>query len=149
MASAKYSFLYFFSAMLLLAVVASNAKVPDEPTRSKAHRMLVNYFQASISFEPNWGQTNGRVRFIARGSAYNLFLTPSKCMLSTVGYVAGGTVRRLGQRSAGHRGLALQIIYNSVTQLVRELGRLCYSGLCNNCYNRTQLLATLIPYRAG
>ena len=35
-----------------------------------------SYGKLPLSFEPNQGQTDDRVKFMARGSGYNLFLTP-------------------------------------------------------------------------
>lgn len=81
-AAAKPSFLSFIGVMLLLACTAPSAGPQDEPARPKPHGMLANSFQAPISFEPNLGQTDGRVRFMARGSGYNLFLTPSNAVFS-------------------------------------------------------------------
>jgi hypothetical protein len=52
----------------------------NEPVRAKPHGILANDFQAPISFEPNHGQTDDRVKFMARGSGYNLFLTPSNAL---------------------------------------------------------------------
>jgi hypothetical protein len=37
--------------------------------------------QLPLSFEANQGQTDGKVKFLARGPAYNLFLTPSEAVL--------------------------------------------------------------------
>src|SRR5262245_19362932 len=36
-----------------------------------------------ISFEANQGQTDSQVKFLARGSAYTLFLTPTGSVLKT------------------------------------------------------------------
>ncbi len=82
MRAEKQSFAYFIVAMLLLAWTALNATAQDEPARPKPHGILANHFQAPISFEPNQGQTDGRVKFMARGSGYNLFLTPSNAVFS-------------------------------------------------------------------
>jgi hypothetical protein len=56
--------------------VALTFGAQNEPVRPRAHGILANDFQAPISFEPNQGQTDDRVKFMARGSGYNLFLTP-------------------------------------------------------------------------
>lgn len=82
MRAEKHSFASFILAMLLLALTALNATAQDEPARPKAHGILANYFQAPISFEPNQGQTDGRVKFMARGAGYKLFLTPSNAVFS-------------------------------------------------------------------
>jgi len=82
MRAGKQSFAYFMLAVLLLAMTALNTTAQDEPARPKPHGILANYFQATISFEPNQGQTDGRVKFMARGAGYNLFLTPSNAVFS-------------------------------------------------------------------
>ena len=63
--------------MLLLSGSVLNAKRDDDPTRPEPHGVLANYFRAPISFEPNQGQTEERVKFMARGVGYNLFLMQS------------------------------------------------------------------------
>ena len=80
MRAGKQSFAYFMLAVLLVAMTALNATAQDEPARPKPHGILANYFQATISFEPNQGQTDGRVKFMSRGAGYNLFLMPSNAV---------------------------------------------------------------------
>src|SRR5438128_8937638 len=46
--------------------------------RSLSARMTQMYSQLPISFEPNRGQTDPRVKFVARGAGYGLFLTPTE-----------------------------------------------------------------------
>jgi hypothetical protein len=75
-------FAYFIFLILFPAWMVLNASADDEPVRPKAHGILANYFQAPISFEPNQGQTDARVKFMARGSGYNLFLTASNALFS-------------------------------------------------------------------
>jgi hypothetical protein len=79
MQAAKRTFAYVIG-VLILAAVALSLAAEDGPTRPKAHGILANDFQASISFEPNQGQTDDRVKFMVRGSGYNLFLTPSNAL---------------------------------------------------------------------
>ena len=45
-----------------------------------------------LAFEPNQGQTDERVRFLAHGAGYGIFLTPSEAVLSLHGSTAGSTV---------------------------------------------------------
>src|SRR5215212_5057546 len=42
----------------------------------------INLSQRALSFEANQGQTDGRVKFLSRGSGYTLFLTPDQAVLS-------------------------------------------------------------------
>lgn len=78
MSGAIRNSLLFYVPVLLLAL---NSAGQDDPVRPKAHGVLVNDFQAPISFEPNQGQSDMRVKFVARGLGYDLFLTPSNALL--------------------------------------------------------------------
>lgn len=80
MAITKRTLKYLAGVLAVLAVVTPSAAAQDEPVRGKAHGVLANEFRAPISFEPNQGQAEGRVKFLARGSGYNLFLTPSNAL---------------------------------------------------------------------
>jgi Beta-propeller repeat/Domain of unknown function DUF11 len=52
----------------------------SRPTASNS--VLASYGHLPLMFEPNQGQTDSRVRFIARGSGYGLFLTDQEAVLS-------------------------------------------------------------------
>jgi len=80
MPAAKRTFTSLFGVLLVLAEVSLTSAAQTEPVRPKAHGILANDFQAPISFEPNQGQTDEQVKFMARGSGYNLFLTPSNAL---------------------------------------------------------------------
>ncbi len=54
---------------------------PDSMAQGK-ERMSEAYGKLPISFEVNQGQTDESVRFLARGSGYGLFLTPTEAVLS-------------------------------------------------------------------
>ncbi|MFL6194676.1 MAG: SBBP repeat-containing protein [Thermoanaerobaculia bacterium] len=59
---------------------------------------LENYIRQPLAFEANRGQTDPRVKFLARGQGYGLFLTPAEAVLAL-----GGEALRLrweGARSA-------------------------------------------------
>jgi uncharacterized protein (TIGR03437 family) len=51
----------------------------------RASQIAGAYSKLPISFEPNHGQTDARVNFLARGSGYVLLLTPSGATLSLSG----------------------------------------------------------------
>jgi len=63
------------------AVVASapTSSKPDTGTRT---RISETYGKLPLSFEANQGQTDGRVKFLARGPGYTFFLTPTETVLS-------------------------------------------------------------------
>ena len=52
------------------------------PHRATQARTVENYGKLPLSFEANEGQTNPRVKFLARGRGYTLFLTGSEAVLS-------------------------------------------------------------------
>jgi hypothetical protein len=52
---------------------------PDDATLA---RVSAAYGQVPLSFEANQGQADARVDFLARGSGYGLFLTPTEAVLS-------------------------------------------------------------------
>ena len=72
----------WFGMLLLSVPMWVAAAAQDLPTRRNAHGILENDFHAPISFEPNLGQTDSRVKFMARGSGYDIFLTQSDALLS-------------------------------------------------------------------
>lgn len=80
MSAPKRTFACQFGGLLLFIGVALTLPAQNLPERPKGHGILANDFQAPISFEPNQGQTDERVKFLARGSGYNLFLTPSNAL---------------------------------------------------------------------
>jgi len=57
----------------------SLSPAPDEATRARVQEA---YGQLPLSFEANEGQSDGQVKFLARGSGYSLFLTPAEAVLA-------------------------------------------------------------------
>jgi len=69
--------------------VPSHAKVPDlgrlkpgQPNPGEKVRLVQSYGRMPLSFEPNEGQTDGRVRFLARGGGYTIYLTDDEAVLT-------------------------------------------------------------------
>jgi hypothetical protein len=62
------------------AVTAVTA--PPSPP-SQGRRVLADYAHLPLSFEINQGQTDRRVRFVARGIKISLFLTPAEAVFTT------------------------------------------------------------------
>ena len=63
---------------------SSRARVHTSvPTDNAANKMRVSkaYGKLPMSFEPNQGQTDKRVKFLSRGSGYTLFLTSREAIL--------------------------------------------------------------------
>ena len=74
---------------LVVSVIAAFAgwiyAVGDPATRPALYRETIfagnAYGRLPLSFEENRGQTDPRVKFLARGSGYALFLTPTEAVL--------------------------------------------------------------------
>jgi hypothetical protein len=71
------------SVVLGLTVIlpAVSASAATAPQRTEARRLVASVARLPLRFEPNLGQTDPRVRFLARGPGYNLFLTPDETVL--------------------------------------------------------------------
>ena len=53
-----------------------------EAEKPLAMRLDGNYGRRQLSFEPNRGQVDARVNFVARGGGYSLFLQPTQAVIS-------------------------------------------------------------------
>src|SRR5882762_8517236 len=62
----------------ILALIVLLAAVP---TWAASHKPSLSFSKRPIAFEPNRGQTNSQVKYLARGSGYDLFLTPREAVL--------------------------------------------------------------------
>lgn len=54
----------------------------NEPEPATTARISEAYGKLPLSFEANEGQTDPQVKFLARGSGYSLFLTPTEAVLT-------------------------------------------------------------------
>ena len=61
-----------------------------EPEASAPANIKADYGKLPLSFEANQGQTDGKVKFLARGSGYALFLTSNEAVLRLRNERAGG-----------------------------------------------------------
>ena len=83
----RYVTLFPTAVAIVLVVPALHAKIPptaDAPgdtTVALEQRLAVGYGNLPMRFEANVGQTDSRVRFLARGNGYTLFLTPTEMAL--------------------------------------------------------------------
>ena len=64
--------------------------VSSSAGRPAAHPVSKRSLSFPLFFEPNVGQTDGRVKFLARGSGYGLFLTADEAVLSLQHPIAKG-----------------------------------------------------------
>jgi hypothetical protein len=92
------------STSTVASAISSQAPLATKGAQSYGHLPLM--------FEPNLGQTDPRVRFIARGGGYGLFLTEQEAVLSlhtpaakTNGQAKGSVVRMTLAGANGHPAL--------------------------------------------
>jgi len=52
------------------------------PVQARSVRLAKGYGRLPLSFEPNQGQADGRVKFLSRGPGYTMFLTASEAVLA-------------------------------------------------------------------
>ncbi len=78
---------------------AATRPSPDQQIRARASEA---YGRLPLSFEMNDGQTESRVKFLSRGSGYNLFLTPTEAVMEL-------QIAERGARNE-HRGLSGSIL---------------------------------------
>ena len=102
--------------VLLLAPLAwaSMDATAFQSTSSGAARRLESYGRLPLRFEPNQGQTDRQVRFLARGHGHGLFLTPTEAVLTLRERVAD-TERRAASTATvrmkiagGHRSPSME-----------------------------------------
>src|SRR3954469_16501440 len=60
------------------ATSAQHSIAFDEISSSTKQQKIENYLQRPLAFEANQGQTDAQVKFMSRGSGYNLYLTPTE-----------------------------------------------------------------------
>jgi hypothetical protein len=66
---------------VLLAALAG-AQAPRGAAGPSKAQLVEPFGRLPLSFEPNQGQTSPEVKFLARGSGYGLFLTPTEMVLA-------------------------------------------------------------------
>ncbi|HEY3627092.1 MAG TPA: hypothetical protein VGL00_12425, partial [Terracidiphilus sp.] len=64
------------------AYAADGRNAQSSVSSAPRARVAANYGAVPLSFEPNLGQSDKTVQFLARGSGYSLFLTPGEAVLS-------------------------------------------------------------------
>jgi uncharacterized repeat protein (TIGR01451 family) len=104
------SFLLASSILLGAALVflasRSSAKGPESRKSGEAEKpdrsagAASAYGKLPLSFEANWGQTDKRVRFIARGVGFGLFLTSDETVLALRPGIVDSTESNSSRRSS-------------------------------------------------
>ena len=73
----------FFVTGLPLQPVSRAASITSNTFSQSNQAMTVDSDrQLTLRFEANQGQTDNQVKFLARGSGYNLFLAPTEAVLA-------------------------------------------------------------------
>src|SRR2546428_4951676 len=70
------------ASMTLLLHIPGVAQAQTQRTSSEDRAARAAYLRQPLSFEPNQGQADSRVKFISRGRGYTLFLTSTDAVLS-------------------------------------------------------------------
>jgi hypothetical protein len=60
-----------------LAVLAVHLQAASVDRAAPSRQVAANYGKLPLSFEPNQGQTDARVQFLAHGAGYTIFLSPT------------------------------------------------------------------------
>lgn len=90
----------------LAALVEQSVSVAPALTEAANDQLQQSYGKLPLSFEANYGQTDEQVRFLARGSGYNLFLTANEAVLSLY---QGSEISSPGSESAVANGKSLVV----------------------------------------
>jgi len=61
--------------------ILPHRQVSATPTKIQP-KLVASYGKLPLSFEANQGQTDARVRFLARGGGYTIFLTDDEAVLT-------------------------------------------------------------------
>jgi hypothetical protein len=86
----------------------------DPATRS---RISEAYGKTRLSFQANHGQSDPKVKFLARASAYNLFLTPTEAAMTL--RIANRTRRNADSQAANYTPPDSQSAYISQSEYIK------------------------------
>lgn len=90
-----------FLVAFLAACRGSQKPAPVKAVAPAAGRIDPDYGKLPLNFEPNRGQADARVDFLARGAGYSLFLDPTEAVLSLHKPVRARDVASVAAKSAG------------------------------------------------
>ena len=116
------------SSSVVPTATSTTKTQPDEATKS---RVLESYGKLPLSFEANQGQVDNQVNFLARGSGYSVFLTPTEAVLtlqatrtqpSTLNHQPGAEPETVAKTDTSV--LRLQLVNSNPTAQVKGLEQL-------------------------
>jgi Beta-propeller repeat len=93
-------------------VAGQTARAPraaTTPNSTTAAKLAEEYGRLPLAFDKNLGQTDSRVRFLARGQGYEMFLTPAEAVLALHGAPSAGTVRTSAAAVPGSQARATNV----------------------------------------
>lgn len=79
--SARFTSIVIAMATAMAAAVVLGPNAGTKASPAKPPEVRSAYGNLPLSFEENRGQTDARVKFLARGGGYSLFLTPTEAVL--------------------------------------------------------------------
>ena len=85
--------------------VSSGAGIPTPAQLTSPARWASVYAQLPLSFEANQGQTDPRVKYVARGRGYTLWLTADQALLALHSGETRNSKLEAPARSARHSSL--------------------------------------------
>jgi len=85
--------LVVLSPGLMLTMLCATSAIGATQDKPPANPRVADYGKLPLAFEANAGQTDGRVKFLSRGSGYALFLTGDEAVLKLPKATAHGVLR--------------------------------------------------------
>lgn len=79
--------------------LGSSASLPHSMRPTAHNRVQASYASLPLAFEPNQGQTDPQVKYLARGHGYTLFLTANDAVFSLHSKSNLGEASKIGQSS--------------------------------------------------
>ena len=96
-----------FTVLFLSTAIRTNhgfgAPAPAQPPSAAHQKALDQYMHAPVPFEPNLGQTDPAVKFVARGNRYTVFFTETGVVLRLADADAAGVDNVLEMKLVGAR----------------------------------------------
>lgn len=77
---------------------AEAPRAATTPNSTTAAKLAEEYGRLRLAFDKNLGQTDSRVRFLARGQGYEMFLTPAEAVLALHSAPSASPARRSADR---------------------------------------------------
>src|SRR5260221_12949293 len=115
-------------ALLALAAVVVTLAAGTGPARrpgslssmTAQQRTLAAYGTQALGFEPNMGQTDPQVKYLARGNGYTLFLTSKEAVLSLAAPAKAHRKGAQPEPSAPESALHLEMVGAAANASVSE-----------------------------